>query len=450
MNSVKWLAIVALIMPSLAHANGRPPITNGVRFQPGNDEAIYVATTFGLLVSSDSCHFYWVCETNIGYGGEFDPVYGVSSSGALMATTFNGLRVSRDGGCSFTTATAQLPTSDPGNISMHYLSALEIGPTGEVWVGSSDTPADNDVFISTDDAVTFGARGALPPAMWIESIKIAPSDPLRVYVTGFQISSVGADGGNLPPSAHLFRSDDGGATWTELALANIAFNNQPLIFVLAIDPTNEDIVYMSSQLASPPGDVLYRSADGATTFATAVTTTDAIRGVVVHDAQTVLVATQVGGSFRSTDAGVTFAPLANAPQLECLGQRGDGVLFGCGANYAPDQMALAMSTDGNTWQRVLEFEYMSGPLSCPTSTVQYATCANQMWGGIVSQFGVMPATCSSGPAGGDGVPSDAPTSSKKSGGCCDAGDPVGVAWALAIALTTRRRRRRAAVATRTR
>ncbi len=138
-----WRCLViacALLVPAVIHANGRPPATNGVHFRPGDNQAIYVSSTFGLLVSSDGCHFYWLCEDNIGYGGEFDPAYAVSSTGTIFATTFHGLRVSRDGGCSFTTATAQLPPSDPGNISALYLDAGGLVVVGEIMLVRARRP----------------------------------------------------------------------------------------------------------------------------------------------------------------------------------------------------------------------------------------------------------------------------------------------------------------------
>src|SRR5678816_4665147 len=92
--------VAACLVPVVALANGRPPITNGVKFRPGDNHSLYVATTFGLLVShDDGCSFRWVCEQNIGYGGTFDPQYRIATDGAIFATTFTGLRVSRDGGC---------------------------------------------------------------------------------------------------------------------------------------------------------------------------------------------------------------------------------------------------------------------------------------------------------------------------------------------------------------
>ena len=156
-----------------AAANGRPPMTNGLAFRPGDASAVYLRSTFGLLVSPDACRFYWLCENDIGYGGEFDPSYAVTAAGTILATTFHGLRVSRDGGCSFVTATAELPAGDPGNLSMSYFDAVEVGPQGDVWVGSSDAGAGNAVFRSTDDAVSFTAAGALPGTMWFRSMNRA-------------------------------------------------------------------------------------------------------------------------------------------------------------------------------------------------------------------------------------------------------------------------------------
>jgi len=47
------VAGLVLALESLAGANGRPPLTNGIHFKPGDPHSLYVATTFGLLVSHD-------------------------------------------------------------------------------------------------------------------------------------------------------------------------------------------------------------------------------------------------------------------------------------------------------------------------------------------------------------------------------------------------------------
>jgi hypothetical protein len=406
----------ALFGPATGHANGRPPATNGVRFKPGDNRAIYVASTFGVLVSPDGCHFYWLCEDNVGFGGGFDPGYAISGTGAIFATTFHGLRVSRDGGCSFKTATSELPANDPNNLTLRYVDAVEIGPTGEVCIGLADTALSNAVYCSNDDGLTFTMRGALPATMYYTSIAIAPSDPMRIYVTAFQVF-----GDTTPPSAHFFGSVDGGNTWVEQPLTNVVLGSSPNILLSSVDAANADIVFVRSVSANPPsGDRLYRSIDGGATFVEVLSLTTHVAGLVIRDAQTVIVASQTGG-YRSIDRGTTFAPLVDAPQLACLGQRGDGTLFGCAANYDPDHMALATSLDGASWHPVLEFAYISGPLSCPSGTAEHDTCDDLQYRSLAQQLGIQPSQPSQCSAGPDGLVDGPVTLPHKSGGCCDGG-----------------------------
>src|SRR4051812_33052564 len=189
-----------LLVPVAALANGRAPATNGIHFQPGDDHALYVATTFGLLIShDDGCSFRWVCEENMGYGGTFDPRYRIARDGTIFATTFNGLRVSRDGGCTFTTATAEAAPGDPGAIAGAWISAIDIAPTGDVWVTTTnDGP--NDVYRSTDNGATFAPSGLASSTILWKSIAVAPSRAARIYATGYQVGGALPGGGTTPPS----------------------------------------------------------------------------------------------------------------------------------------------------------------------------------------------------------------------------------------------------------
>jgi len=190
--------------------------------------------------------------------------------------------------------------------------------------------------------------------MFWKSVKAAPSDARRVYVTGYEIAGPPADGGTLPPPPHALRTDDAGAHWAELPLAGLTYGPTPIVVVLAVDPHDRDVVYLVSRGANPPtGDRLYRSPDGGATFTGVVATAAPVHDVVVRDAQTVLVATQnetgLGGTaYVSTDAGRSFTPMRNAPHLACLGTAPDGSLYGCAANWDPDYMAVTRSLDGGT------------------------------------------------------------------------------------------------------
>jgi uncharacterized protein (TIGR03382 family) len=447
---MRRLAVPALALAaSVAHANGRPPLTNGISFRPGDPHTFYVRSTFGLVISpDDGCTMYWICEDNIGYGGTFDPVFKVAADGSIFATTYAGLRVSRDGGCSFTT-NASLPANT-------WVAALDISPTGEIWIGTASSGAPNDVYASSDNGTVFAPRGLASRQIWWKSVKVAPSHPTRVYVAGYQVAGARLpSGGQAPPVAHLERSDDDGASWTDEPLAGVKYGPTPILMVDAVDPANPDVAYVVSIGANPPnGDLVYRSNDGGVTLAEVLATTDTVRDIVVTGATTVLVATQLGGSFASTDGGRSFSKMPSAPQLACLGLSPGGTLIGCGANWQPDSMSLAKSTDsGSTWSKVWRFVNLDGPLHCPAGTAEHDTCADQEWSALRQQFGA------SGPVCGDDaghkqldVPHPGPSSPrqatpKRSGGCCDAGDDATTALtlggALALWLGGRRRRPRA-------
>jgi len=118
----RWggLAIAAwLAAGAVARAEPRPPRTLSMRFQPGDAQAWYVETSFGLWVShDDGCSFRWICDAAIAHREDVAPTVAVARDGAIFATTTHGLRVSRDGGCSFTTATVDRPAGDPGRIAL--------------------------------------------------------------------------------------------------------------------------------------------------------------------------------------------------------------------------------------------------------------------------------------------------------------------------------------------
>jgi hypothetical protein len=411
---MRWfiVAVALVIGPVAAVANGRPPITNGVRFRPGDSHSLYVATTFGLLVShDDGCSFRWICEKNIGYGGTFDPKYRIAQDGTIFATTYSGLRVSRDGGCTFTTATADLPAGAPGRIAETWVDAIDVGPTGEVWIATADGGKPNDIYRSTDGGVTFESRGMLSPSIWWKSITIAPSRAQRVYATGYQVAGALPDGGQMPPTAHFEISDDDGAHWTESPLAGVRFGSTPLVYSLGVDHSNADVVYMSSSGANQPvGDRLYRSSDGGVTWTEVLATTTAIADLTVLPTGNLLVATFGGGSFASSDGGLSFSAMVDAPQLACVGAQDDGRIYGCGANWEPDEKAVAMSTDSRSWSKVFRFVELAGPIDCPAATPEHDTCGGE-WPAVQDQFRATgPGTC----------PLVAPS---KAG--CDAGDDPG-------------------------
>jgi len=445
------LAVALAGLAGVAHANGRPPQTNGVFFHPTDPHAIFVRTTFGLLASKDDgCSFHWVCEKAIGYGGEFDPKYAVATDGTIFATTFQGLRLSRDAGCTWSTATSDKAPGDPGNISDLWIDALDIAPDGTVWVATAESARPNDVYSSTDNGVTFTPRGLSSPTIWWKSVKVARSNTDRVYLTGYQVAGALPDGGQALPTAHLMRSDNAGTTWTELELfgtrrdpPNMKFGATPIVLVAAVDPTNADtLLLISVGSNNTKGDRLYRSTDAGYSFAEVLSTPDAIHDVVFAQDGTVYVAAQTG-SYKSANNGASFQPHTGSPQLSCLGQRADGKLVGCGTNWEPDFEAVAVSTDNSaTWSKTFRFVELAGPLACGAGTTVQTMCEST-WPSLQQQFGATgPATCGA-PA--DTTETPPPPPPKEGGGCCDAGAgvPIGACtFGLGWLVLLRRRRKK--------
>ena len=418
-------ALAALLfVPAAADANGRFPATVNVHDRPGNDQLILLPATFGLLISTnDGGQFHWICEDAVGYGGTFDPDYAIATDGTIYATTFDGLKISRDGGCTFVIAP---------DLDEQWVGDVEIGPSGIVWAATSSGGMPNNVYQSTDNGVTFTAANLFDETAWWKSLKVAPGDPDRIYVTGYLVAAT--------PEAILKRSDDGGETWIDLPVTDFGFGNQPLLFVEGVSPTNPDIVFarVNGSIA-PAGDALYRSTDAGQSWTQVLELSDTIGAFLIRSDGATVIAASAGkcpgepkesldGCVKlSTDGGATFHAAATQPKMACIMERSDGTLFACGANWEPDRFALGRSTDAAAWTAVFRFSEMAGPLSCEPGTVQFDICESLQWPSIAEQFGV-----GSAPDAG---------SIDASGGGGGKGCGCSMAFAAAFLVVPRRRRR---------
>jgi photosystem II stability/assembly factor-like uncharacterized protein len=443
MHRLAYVFMIAALLataPRPAAANGRFPQAMSCKTHPTDDQVILLGVTFGSLLSRDGGQTWkWVCEDAIGYGGTYDPDYEIAADGAIYATTFDGLRISGNGGCQWDLI--------GGVLDGHWVGDVEIGPDGTVWATTSSGGTSNLVATSTD-GTNFTATGLTHEQAWFKSVRIAPTDGQRAYVTGYLTSQPLGDAGTTPPEALLYRTDDGGQSWTELEVGDFVFGSLPELVVEAVHPTDPATAYTVAVSANPPlGDALYRTEDAGLSWAKILDTDDPIQ-VVEFDSSGHLWVGTIGDGVRilADGRGTDWTAPGYQPLMTCLCENGDGLLS-CGANWEPDYFALARSTDGgDNWSKLVRFSEVDGPVECDPGTVQFDTCESKLWPPLCQQFGC-DKDGDGGTAGGDGGV-DAGTATCPEGDDCDedtclgcnAGGSIALSFLVVPFLYWRRRR----------
>jgi hypothetical protein len=455
----------AVLSPGTAEANGRFPATVNIRFHPTDPDFFIVPVTFGLLITKDGgASFQWVCELAIGYTGTYDPDYIIADNGEIFATSFDGLKVSTDQGCTWELIGSPLDSDE-------FISQLELGPDGRIWAPTA-TGGDNNMVYVSDDRRHF--RGVLGQSdytptpkvidkTWWLSVATTKADVNRVYVSAYVPDS--------PARAVLKRkttADD--SLWEDLPVTDIDFGEAtPFFYLVGASPTDANVVFGRAVAAVPPlGDALYRSEDGGQSWTKVLEfqqTMDAFE--IRSDGSTVIAGSTrpCAGEEASTDKGCvqisteggaagTWHAAEAQPQMWCVGERSDGKLLACGYNYAPDNFAIGSSDDGETWDPVFRFAAFednpseNGPLMCPSDTVQAQTCATEQWS-LLACFGLQldlpfcDYATDAGPAANDG----GPDGGGDGGGCCRASGAAANGRALpalflVVGLLWMRRRKR--------
>ncbi|MCW5801261.1 MAG: hypothetical protein KIT31_02520 [Deltaproteobacteria bacterium] len=420
-----------------AAANGRPPAGRSITFRHGAEQHIVVGATFGILFSHDGgATWQWMCELAAFYGGEYDPFYAYAAGGEVWVTTNEqGLHVMRDG-CKF----EKVPS---GRGVLGRVSTIAMGPDGAVYGGAAvvamppDEPGDSRIYKAGDGSTLAPLSTPGEVGDWWESIRVAPSDAQRVYLSGFRIRG---------ERQHLlFASSDGGATFQPRPATGFMTTPGSAIDFVGVAPGEPDVVYARvQQERDAASQGLYRSDDGGQTWTRILGSNESMSVLVRHNGD-VVAATLRLGSQVSHDRGATWQPLASPPHIHCLAENSAGEVWACTQNYSvpavpADGFALMKTTDLATWAPVLELKDVQEPVACAPGTEQQREC-EPLWCGVVEYLGIkspMAAQCAAPPV-------DAPPPPETKPGCCDAGShPLAAAAPLALVglVLLRRRRRR--------
>lgn len=428
---MRSLLIVAVLMSS-AHANGRAPNTQSITFRDGNGNHIVAGMTFGELVSTDGGDtWFWMCETAIGYGGIFDPDYAFASSGAIFATTPSGLRVNRSG-CVY----------EPTALGSLSPARVETSGTATVHVAAAD-PTNASIVTSADDGMTFPTV-AMPGLAgdWWQALRVAPSDPQRVYISGYRI-----DAGTRTPL--LFTSDNGGASFTAMTTTNMLVSQSSVVEIVGVAPSTPTTVYALVTFENDTTtDGVYVSTNAGGTWTRMVGGTNPLAFLARSNGD--LVVGSPAFATVSDDGGMTWNALVAPPPIGCLAERPNGEVWACSPNFVPGAQRIVKTNDLVTWTGVLRYAEIDGPVACPAGTVQHDTCGPQ-WCNLRRQFGATadPTGCEPSIDGvPDGVvdaavPQDgATTMTPAKNGCCQAGGSSSSVLALLVLARLRRRESR--------
>ena len=282
--------------------------------------------------------------------------YVASASGGVWKTT--------DGGTTFNSIFDGLGTLsigalalDPRDSNILYVGTGEANPGG----GSTTQPGDG-VWKTTDGGATWQHLG-LDNTFEIGRIVVDPKNPSNVFVAAMgALFFHNVDRG-------VYRSQDGGLTWTKVLFVSDGAG----AIDLAIDPVTPTRVFAatwerqrtpSARIYGGPGSGLWRSTDGGTTWTElagglpASSTNPGRIGVVVAPSSPSTVYTifsktdfSLDGVFRSTDSGTTWTRQTVTSLASIIGAQcyWSGRMFVHPTNPSDlwvDGVGLAHSTNG--------------------------------------------------------------------------------------------------------
>jgi photosystem II stability/assembly factor-like uncharacterized protein len=370
-----WPLLLALLVlratPALAHAG--LPETSNVTVRRGNTSDMLVGATFGALISRDSgASWRWICPEGMGIGAWRPERYHWLNSGEIIAATGNALVSSKDGGCTWSTHPLFRDT---------WVTSLAVHPTDErlMYISTGKPYVANSLYRSEDGGATWKELVPLNADTRYSTIRIAPSNPQRLYASGQEADR---SSGELVNKMFLMRSDDAGQTWTRLPQPFAELKDAYDLVLMLVSPASADVLW--AKVASQGNSYFLKSTDGGATLVPQMDVPDVLIGAESSaDGRTTWVATPVN-LYRGRE-GEAFSALS-LPNGNACALRVGNVLYGCGSSWV-HEWALARSTDeGNTWQPLFGLSGIRGAHVCAEGTPVQQACPTR-WPQMAATIG---------------------------------------------------------------
>lgn len=358
------LALLLSLIPAVAMGHGRFPEAGRVAFHPTDTNVILVRATFGFLATDDDgATWRWICPTVTGARWTEDPAITIASDGSFIIGAFDGLARGVSGGCDW-----DFPSTDL--VDEVVIDVDRTGDASTLYALTSSGGRDNGVFSSGDGGATWTATNAAIDPILFETLRVAPSDASRIYLTGA-----------YPPTAETLRrpfvyaSDDSGVTFTSVPFTDFRDGDRN-VYLLGVDPTNAQRMFI--RVRADADDRVYESVDAGMTFIERLSLPSVDAFAWSDDGATIWIGGRADtGLHRSIDGGTSFTLLRDDIAVGCLGVRGDE-LFVCADNYV-DGYGLGRSSDGGmTFDPLLVFDDIPGIVQCTPGADTIAVCEPEL------------------------------------------------------------------------
>lgn len=380
------LAIGAATLASAtgARANGVFPNAGQIVIDPTDPAHIVVRTTYGVLTTREGGEPWdWICESAVGYGSGFHPAVALTEDGTLLAGLDSGVGLANGSTCSWSKVAGALDGALVVDLSVEKSALSHV-----VLVTSKGASGAGQFWTSEDNGTSWVKTGSDLPAGFVPlTVDVAPSDPMRVYVTAI-IGGAGTQKGSL------LVSDDRGATWSQFSVPSSDGDHAP--YIGGIDPSNADRVFVRND--GMPGRLF--SFDRALgTFTQIFTAQGILRGFALSpDGATLLVGGSSDGIWRAPQDTLVFEKRSEVA-TRCLTWTAQGV-YSCATEFASGFTVGLSKDEGATFEPVMHLPCVRGPLECAPDTQVGAECPSQ-WPAVALQIGAD--DCASTSAGGGGA-----------------------------------------------